>query len=181
MDKIKKRLNNDPVAGQPANLPGMDKKKSIATAPGYELLKLDNQLCFSLYVCSKEIIKKYKPLLDPYGLTYTGYIILLALWEEDDVNVKELGKRLYLDSGTLTPMLKKLEALGYIKRTRSVNDERNVYIELTQKGRELKKEAIHIPENLICTLDLEPEYSSGLLQGLHQMMKLLDSGNCPAD
>ncbi len=182
MDKIEKTtVNNNPGASQPAALPGMNQKKPGAAASAYELLKLDNQLCFSLYVCSKEIIKKYKPLLDPYGLTYTGYIILLALWEEDNVNVKELGKRLYLDSGTLTPMLKKLEALGYIKRVRSVNDERNVYIELTQKGRELKKEAIHIPENLICTLDLEPKYAGSLLQGLHQMMKLLDSSKCPTD
>lgn len=143
---------------------------------GYELLMLDNQLCFSLYVCSKEIIKKYKPLLDPYGLTYTGYIILLALWEEDNITVKDLGKRLYLDSGTLTPMLKKLEAQGFIKRTRSMTDERNVIIKLTQKGRELKKEAIHIPENLICNLDLEPESTRELLMGLHQMMQKLESG-----
>lgn len=142
---------------------------------GYELLMLDNQLCFSLYVCSKEIIKKYKPLLDPYGLTYTGYIILLALWEEDNITVKDLGKRLYLDSGTLTPMLKKLEAQGFIKRNRSMSDERNVIIKLTQKGSELKKEAIRIPEKMICNLDLDPEYAKELLQGLHLMMQKLES------
>lgn len=142
---------------------------------GYELLMLDNQLCFSLYVCSKEIIKKYKPLLDPYGLTYTGYIIMLALWEEDNLTVKDLGKRLYLDSGTLTPMLKKLESQNYIKRTRSLTDERNVYIELTTKGHELKKEAIHIPESLICNLDLAPSYVDGLLRGLHEMMQKLEN------
>jgi len=138
---------------------------------GSELLMLDSQLCFSLYVCSKEIIKKYKPLLDPYGLTYTGYIIMLALWEEDNVTVKELGKRLFLDSGTLTPMLKKLEALEYIKRIRSSSDERNVFILLNQKGIDLKKEAIKIPESLICTLDMEPKYAGDLLSGLHQMMR----------
>ena len=71
-------------------------------------LKLDNQLCFALYVCSKEIIKKYKPLLEPLGLTYTGYITMMALWEEDEINVKDLGQKLYLDSGTLTPLLKKI-------------------------------------------------------------------------
>ena len=153
----------------------MDSKKhATESTTGYELLMLDNQLCFSLYVCSKEIIKKYKPLLDPYGLTYTGYIIMLALWEQDDVNVKELGKRLYLDSGTLTPMLKKLESQDYIKRIRSSSDERNVYIKLTQKGRDLQKVAIQIPESLICSLDLAPQYAGDLLKGLHQMMQKLD-------
>jgi len=147
---------------------------------GYELLMLDNQLCFSLYVCSKEIIKKYKSLLDPYGLTYTGYIIMLALWEKDNITVKDLGKRLFLDSGTLTPMLKKLEAKDYIKRIRSSSDERNVFIQLSTKGRDLKIEAIKIPESLICTLDLEPQYAVELLKGLHQMMHTLDSTENPA-
>jgi DNA-binding MarR family transcriptional regulator len=99
---------------------------------------------------------------------------MLALWEEDNVTVKDLGKRLYLDSGTLTPMLKKLEAQNYIKRIRSSSDERNVFIQLNQKGRDLKKEAIKIPENLICTLDLEPKYAGELLSGLHQMMQKLE-------
>lgn len=155
------------------NKPANEKDKK--TTNGYELLMLDNQLCFSLYVCSKEIIKKYKPLLDPFGLTYTGYIIMLALWEEDNITVKDLGKRLYLDSGTLTPMLKKLESQHYIKRTRSSSDERNVFIELTTQGLDLKKEAIHIPESLICTLDLDPSYAGDLLKGLHQMMQKLES------
>ena len=104
----------------------------------YDILKLDNQLCFSLYVCSKEIIRKYKPLLEPYGLTYTGYIIMMALWEEDDITIKSLGEKLFLDSGTLTPLLKKLESQGYIVRNRSKKDERNVYINLTKKGKDLK-------------------------------------------
>ena len=183
MSKIEKSTTNNTTKNDPSadSLGNNTNKTEAATNSCYDLLKLDNQLCFSLYVCSKEIIKKYKPLLDPHGLTYTGYIILLALWEEDNVNVKELGKRLYLDSGTLTPMLKKLESQDYIKRTRSLNDERNVYIELTEKGKDLQKEAIHIPENLICTLDIEAQYASGLLQGLHQMMRILDSENCPLD
>ncbi|MDF2843194.1 MAG: hypothetical protein K0R00_1620 [Herbinix sp.] len=140
-----------------------------------EMLRLENQLCFSLYVCSKEIIKKYKPLLDPFGLTYTGYIIMMALWEEDNITVKDLGKRLYLDSGTLTPMLKKLEALQYIKRSRSSCDERNVFILLTEKGHAFKLEAANFPVSLICTLDLTPEYSKGLLDGLHEMMRKLEA------
>ena len=136
-----------------------------------ELLKLDNQLCFALYVSSKEIIRKYKPLLDPLGLTYTGYITLLALWEKDEITVKDLGKRLYLDSGTLTPVLKKLESLSYIERIRSSNDERNVYIKLTQAGIELKKEASHVPENLICTTNFDSINALALLTTLHQLMK----------
>lgn len=149
---------------------------SIATdnkiIKGYDALKLDNQLCFSLYVCSKEIIKKYKPLLDPYKLTYTGYIILMALWEEDNITVKELGSRLYLDSGTLTPMLKKLESLAYIERVRSHMDERNVYIQLTEKGMVLREEAIQIPDKLICSMNLDLETGQRLLVELHQMMRL---------
>lgn len=147
---------------------------------GYELLMLENQLCFSLYVCSKEIIKKYKNLLDPFGLTYTGYIILMALWEKDDVTVKELGKRLYLDSGTLTPMLKKLETLEYIKRIRSSSDERNVYIQLTDQGRDLKMKALDIPKSMICNLDLDPKYAGILLDSLHKMMKRLEETEDPS-
>lgn len=139
----------------------------------YDILKLDNQLCFSLYVCSKEIIRKYKPLLDPYELTYTGYIIMMALWEEDDITIKALGKKLYLDSGTLTPLLKKLEAQGYVTRNRSKKDERNVYISLTEKGKNLKKEALSIPDNMICTLGLDPEEGMKLLKELHKVMEIL--------
>ena len=89
----------------------------------FEPLCLDNQLCFALYVCSKEIIRKYQPLLEPLGLTYTSYITLMCLWEKDNVSVKELGKRLFLDSGTLTPLLKKMEGQGLVLRTRSKKDE----------------------------------------------------------
>lgn len=97
-------------------------------------LKLDNQLCFAVYVASKEIIKQYKPFLDPLGLTYTQYITLLALWEKSDISVKELGQRLFLDSGTLTPLLKKLEAMNLIERVRSSDDERLIIVSLTKKG-----------------------------------------------
>ena len=98
-------------------------------------LALDNQLCFALYVCSKEIIRKYNPLLEPLGLTYTAYITLLCLWEKDNVPVKELGNRLFLDSGTLTPLLKKMETQGLVTRTRNEKDERTVYIQLTKEGK----------------------------------------------
>lgn len=139
----------------------------------YDSLRLDNQLCFSLYVCSKEIIRKYKPLLDPYNLTYTGYIIMMALWEHDKITIKSLGKKLFLDSGTLTPLLKKLEAQGYISRNRSKKDERNVYISLTQKGKAFQDEALDIPKNLICNLNLDLEDGMRLLDELHKMMNTL--------
>lgn len=145
----------------------------IAADQADELLKLDNQLCFAFYVCSKEIIKKYRPLLSPFGLTYTGYIALLALWEKDNVTVKELGERLYLDSGTLTPLLKKLEELGYIRRLRSENDERNVYAVLTDKGRELKKEAAQVPVKLAGSLGCGMKKAGELLEQLRYMMKLI--------
>ncbi|QHQ61718.1 MarR family transcriptional regulator [Anaerocolumna sedimenticola] len=149
-----------------------DRIKTVKTTTnsGDEMLKLDNQLCFALYVCSKEIIRKYKPILDPLGLTYTGYITLLALWEEDEITVKELGSRLYLDSGTLTPLLKKLEQQGYIERIRSTSDERNVLIKLTDDGRDLKNKAYQIPKDLICSTKLENFDAYDLLSDLHKFM-----------
>ncbi len=135
-----------------------------------EILKLDNQLCFALYVCSKEIIKKYKPLLDPLGLTYTGYITMLALWEKDEITVKDLGQKLYLDSGTLTPLLKKLEAQNLVTRIRSLSDERNVVIKLTDKGHELKSKAKRVPWDLICSVNLKTDNTSNLLSSLHSIM-----------
>ncbi|GIO11760.1 MarR family transcriptional regulator [Cohnella xylanilytica] len=113
-----------------------------------DLMKLDQQFCFAVYACAREITKLYHPLLKDLGITYTQYITLLALWEKDRVTVKELGGRLYLDSGTLTPLLKKLEASGYVTRTRDPEDERNVLIELTEEGRALKLKACHIPAKL---------------------------------
>ena len=131
-----------------------------------EILRLDNQLCFALYVSSKEIIRRYKPLLEPLHLTYTGYITMMALWEKDDISVKELGNRLTLDSGTLTPLLKKLESLSYIERIRSGADERSVHIRLTEAGRSLKAKAASIPEQMICSAGLSPETLGPLLKSL---------------
>lgn len=108
----------------------------------------DNSLCFLLYVCSKEIIKKYKPFLDKMDLTYTQYITLLTLWEKDNINIKELGSKLYLDSGTLTPLLKKLEEKGYITRSKNKNDERNLIISLTHTGKLLKNKAVNLPKDI---------------------------------
>ena len=114
----------------------------------FDNLKLDNQLCFPLYACSKEIIRKYKPFLDKIDLTYTQYIAMMVLWERYECNLNELGKCLYLDSGTLSPMLKKLELKGYITRTRYINDERNIVIKITDKGMSLKSIAKNIPNEV---------------------------------
>ncbi len=142
-----------------------------------EILKLDNQICFAFYVCSKEIIKKYKPLLDPLGLTYTGYIAMLALWEQDNIPVKDLGKRLYLDSGTLTPLLKKLEAKGFVDRIRSEEDERTVNIVLTAEGRKLKSKAVDVPQSLLCSVydnqEIDTIGAKNLLSSLHGLMETL--------
>jgi len=109
------------------------------------MLQLDNQLCFALYSTSLAMTKLYKPLLDELGLTYPQYLAMLVLWEQDGLMVSELGERLYLDSGTLTPLLKRLETSGFISRIRAVEDERRVHITLTAAGRKLKAKAAKIP------------------------------------
>lgn len=109
------------------------------------MLQLDNQLCFALYSASLAMTKVYKPMLDELGLTYPQYLAMLVLWERDGIIVSELGSMLYLDSGTLTPLLKRLEAAGYITRMRAAEDERRVYIKLTASGRQLKDSASTIP------------------------------------
>ncbi|WP_028551380.1 MarR family winged helix-turn-helix transcriptional regulator [Paenibacillus sp. UNC451MF] len=141
-----------------------------------EWLKLDNQLCFAVYACSKEITRLYRPLLDELGLTYTQYVTLLALWEADDITVKELGSRLYLDSGTLTPLLKRLEQMDLIRRVRDSKDERQVRICLTEQGVKLKEQAYDIPNRLFCQMGMEKEEAAewrekltALLHTIHQM------------
>ncbi len=139
----------------------------------YEKLKLENQLCFPLYACSKEIIKKYKPYLDPLGITYTQYIALMVLWEEDNITVKELGKKLYLDSGTLTPLFKKMESQNLVIRQRSSDDERNVYIRLTEEGKKLRDKALDIPERIGSCIDLPMEEIIQLQKSLQKLLKQL--------
>jgi DNA-binding MarR family transcriptional regulator len=113
------------------------------------MLKLDNQLCFALYSTSLAMTKLYKPLLDELALTYPQYLAMLVLWEQDGLMVSEIGERLYLDSGTLTPLLKRLEASGLISRLRAVEDERRVHITLTAAGRKLKAKAAKIPDCIL--------------------------------
>ncbi|OBR62297.1 MarR family transcriptional regulator [Paenibacillus oryzae] len=139
-------------------------------------LKLNNQICFSLYSCSREITKLYRPLLQNLGLTYTQYIAMLALWEQDKITVSELGNRLYLDSGTLTPLLKKLEAAGLVTRTRDKKDERSVLIELTGQGSALREQALGIPEQLACQLGATPQEGMELLKLMHTLMDRIQAG-----
>lgn len=131
----------------------------------YDCLRLGSQLCFPLYACSKEIIRRYKPYLDKLDLTYTQYITMMVLWEHSDINVKELGKCLYLDSGTLTPVLKKLESKGYLQRSRSRTDERNLTVSITEEGRRLQDRALEIPAQMACCVDLSEE-EAGILYNL---------------
>ncbi len=116
----------------------------------YEKIKLDNQLCFSLYAASREVIKTYKPQLDKYGLTYTQYIAMLVVWEYEKITVKEMGQKLHLDSGTLTPVLKKLLSMELIDKYRDKDDDRVVIVEVTEKGRKMKDEIIEVPEKMYC-------------------------------
>lgn len=143
----------------------------------YNSLALDNQICFGLYVCSKEIIRLYAPILEPLGLTYTSYITLLSLWEKDNVTIKELGTRLFLDSGTLTPLLKKMEAQGLVTRTRSSKDERTVFINLTEKGRELRIKCLDVPKQMMCNNLMELDDAVELLQSLHKLMSKMTCRN----
>jgi DNA-binding MarR family transcriptional regulator len=138
--------------------------------PGSEL-KLENQLCFAVYACAREITKLYHPLLKELGLTYTQYVTLLALWEQDQVTVKHLGNRLYLDSGTLTPLLKKLEAMGLVTRIRDKNDERSVIIALTKQGVQLKVSALEIPEKLFCQAGVSPAEADELRRQIMSMLR----------
>ena len=137
----------------------------------YDALKLENQMCFPLYALSREVIKMYKPLLDPFDLTYTQYITMLVMWEEEKIIFKELGKKLYLDSGTLTPVLKKLDSKGLIIKYRNKEDDRVVTVELTKKGRELKEKVIEIPEKIYCNYKGEEESLRMLKKHLDEILK----------
>ena len=136
----------------------------------YEALRLNNQLCFPLYACAKEIVRRYKPFLDEIDLTYTQYIVMMVLWEEREINVKELGSRLYLDSGTLTPVLKRLEQKGLITRQRDDKDERVLIVSITKEGDELKDKAVEIPIKMAGCVSLEPQDAAELYGLLHKLL-----------
>lgn len=136
----------------------------------YDALKLENQLCFPLYACSREIIKQYKPYLDEIDLTYTQYITMMVLWDKKSLTVKELGTYLFLDSGTLTPLLKKLEAKGFLTRKRSTEDERNLIVTITEAGEQLKEKAVEVPEKMNQCINLSEEESATLYRTLYKLL-----------
>ncbi len=140
----------------------------------YEALRLDNQLCFPLYACAKEIVRRYKPFLDEIDLTYTQYIAMMVLWEEKKINVKDLGGRLYLDSGTLTPVLKRLEQKGLISRQRDDKDERMLIVSITQEGEALKEKAVEIPYKMAGCVKLDAQEAKELYEILHKLLNIFE-------
>lgn len=137
----------------------------------FEALRLENQLCFPLYAAAREVVKKYRPYLEAIGLTYTQYIAMMVLWEQKRITVKALGEALYLDSGTLTPLLKKLEKQGLLTRERSHTDERNLIVGITEKGEALQQDAVAVPAKMADCLRLSPEEARTLYTLLYKILK----------
>ena len=136
----------------------------------FDPLKLENQICFPLYACAKEIVKAYKPYLDELDLTYTQYITMMVLWEHEQLRVKEVGKYLYLDSSTLTPLLKRLEEKGYVTRRRSAEDERDLIVTITDAGKALREKALTVPQRLAACVELEPDKARFLYGVLYELL-----------
>ena len=137
----------------------------------YDPIKLENQLCFPLYACSKEIVRLYKPFLDELDLTYTQYITMMLLWDKKKLNVKSIGERLYLDLGTLTPVLKKLEQKGYLSRSRNKEDERNLVVTVTEEGLKLREKAVSIPGHISSCISVNQEEAGLLYELLYKILK----------
>jgi DNA-binding MarR family transcriptional regulator len=137
------------------------------------MLRLDNQLCFALYSTSLAMTKLYKPLLDRLGLTYPQYLVMLVLWEQDALTVGELGERLFLDSGTLTPLLKRMQAAGWLTRERAKEDERRVVVALTPEGRKLRRSAVSVPQEVSCATQCTLDEVTELRQRLHGLRQRL--------
>lgn len=135
------------------------------------MLKLENQLCFPLYACAKEVVRRYTPLLAPLGLTYTQYIAMMVMWEHKSLTVKRLGELLYLDSGTLTPMLKKMERAGWVSRQRSATDERVVVVSITDSGEALRERVAEVPARMAQCVGLEADDAKQLYQLLNKLLK----------
>ena len=142
-------------------------------AEQFDALRLENQLCFPLYACSKEIVKAYRPYLDELDLTYTQYITMMVMWEHKELRVKEVGERLFLDSSTLTPLLKRLEEKGYVTRRRSAEDERDLIVTITPSGEALKEKAVNVPERLGACVALDPEKAQTLYAILYEVLENL--------
>jgi len=138
-----------------------------------DCIKLENQICFALYASSREVIKLYKPILDKHNLTYTQYVAMIVLWEEEKMTIKEIGQRLHLDSGTLTPLLKKLEHRGLITRHRDVNDDRVVIVNLTEDGFKLKSEILDVPGEVFCKMNISKDKAEELRHNLEDLLQCL--------
>ncbi len=138
-----------------------------------DCIKLENQICFALYAASREVIKLYKPILDKHNLTYTQYVAMLVVWEEEQMTVKEIGQRLHLDSGTLTPLLKKLEQRGLITRHRDINDDRVVIVNLTEDGIKLKSEILDVPGEVFCKMNISKNQAKELMHNLENLLQCL--------
>ena len=136
----------------------------------YDALKLENQLCFPLYAAAREVIKQYRPYLDELDLTYTQYVTMMVLWEEQKIGVKALGKKLFLDSGTLTPVLKSLESKGFVLRCRSKEDERMLEVTVTEKGMALRERAVEIPPQVAGCVKLDTEEALQLYSLLYKLL-----------
>ena len=140
----------------------------------FDPLKLENQLCFPMYACAKEIVRRYRPYLDELGITYTQYITMMVMWEHEKIISTDLSAYLHLDYGTLTPVLKKLETMGMIKRRRSAKDERLLEIELTDKGRGLREKAGHIPGKMSGLLGLSAKEAKTLYDLLYKTLAYME-------
>lgn len=148
--------------------------ENTKTADKYACIRLDNQLCFPLYACSKEVIRRYRRPLEALGLTYTQYVVMMALWEYGGMTEGELGKKVCLDSGTLAPLLKRLEKQGMVNRTRPENNERTLLLTLTEKGSALREKALSVPQAMQGCLNLEPEEMRQLKKLLNKAMARMD-------
>lgn len=137
----------------------------------YACLRLENQLCFPLYACAKEVVRRYKPILDELDITYTQYITMMALWEHRSLSVKDIGAMICLDSGTLTPLLKKLEVKGYVERNRDRDDERVLTVSVTDKGMDLRERALSVPGSVATCIPISPEDAYVLARILRKMME----------
>lgn len=137
----------------------------------YDALKLENQLCFPLYAAAREVVKRYRPYLDELDLTYTQYITMMVMWEQKEITVKALGEALFLDSGTMTPVLKSLEAKGYVTRKRSVADERSVSVFITDSGEKLKERAVDVPAKVSGCIKLDANEAMKLYEILYKILK----------
>ncbi len=157
----------------PTQSPPTIHRSPSGEAAGNDWLALDHQLCFALYSASLAMTKLYKPLLEPLGLTYPQYLVMLVLWQDDGITVSQLGERLSLDSGTLTPLLKRLESAGLLQRLRDDADERRVRLQLSAAGRKLRQRAAKVPETIACAAGCDLQQLASLTTTLQQLRQQL--------